>query len=56
MAGGNAWDFIADSLKNLKLREVSANDKKEVWEIVQTLFTNFAESFSLQVVSKKANR
>jgi len=30
--------------------------QKRSLEIVQTLFTNFAESLSLQVVSKKANR
>jgi len=53
LAVGNLWDSLADLLKITKLREVGADDEKEVQEIVQHLFTNI---LSLHVVSKIANR
>ena len=40
LAGGNIWDSLADLLKIMKLQGVCADDEKEVWEIVQHLFTN----------------
>jgi len=38
------WDSLADLLKIMKIREVGADDVKEVREIVQHLFTNIAKS------------
>jgi len=43
LAGGNVWDSLADLLKIMKLRGVGADDVKEVWEIVQHLFTNIVK-------------
>ena len=43
LAGGNVWDSLADMLKIMKLRGVSADDVKEVREIVQHLFTNIVK-------------
>jgi len=43
LAGGNVWDSLTDLLKIMKLREVGAGDVKEVWEIVQHLFTNLVK-------------
>jgi len=43
LAGGNVWDSLADLLKIMKLREVGADDVKEVREIVQHLFTNIVK-------------
>jgi len=40
---GNVWDSLADLLKIMKLRGVGADDVKEVWEIVQHLFTNIVK-------------
>jgi len=40
LAGGNVWNSLADLLKIMKLRGVGSDDVKEVWEIVQHLFTN----------------
>jgi len=43
LAGDNVWDSLADLLKIMKLREVGADDVKEVREIVQHLFTNIVK-------------
>ena len=43
LAGGNAWNSLADLLKIMKLRGVGADDVKEVREIVQRLFTNIVK-------------
>ena len=43
LAGGNVWDSLADLLKIMKLREVGADDVKEVREIVQHLFTHIVK-------------
>ena len=40
LAGGDVWDSLADLLKIMKLRGVGSDVVKEVWEIVQHLFTN----------------
>jgi len=40
LAGGNVWGSLADLLKIMKLRGVGVDDVKEVWDIVQHLFTN----------------
>jgi hypothetical protein len=49
LAGGNVWDSLSDLLKSVKLWKVIADDKKEVQEMVQHLFTDIA---SLHVVSE----
>jgi len=43
LAGGNVWISLTDLLKIMKLRGVGADDVKEVWEIVQHLFTNLVK-------------
>ena len=43
LAVGNSCDSLADLLKITKLREVCADDEKEVQEIVQHLFTNISK-------------
>jgi len=43
LAAGNVWDTLADLIKIMKLRGVGADDVKEVWEIVQHLFTNIVK-------------
>jgi len=43
LAGGDVWDSLADLLKIMKLREVDADDVKEVLEIVQHLFKNIVK-------------
>ena len=43
------WDSLSDLLKSVKLWKVIADDKKEVQEMVQHLFTDIA---SLHVVSE----
>jgi len=43
LVGGNVCDSLADLLKNMELREVGADDVKEVREIVQHLFTNIVK-------------
>jgi len=40
LAGGDAWDSLADLLKIMKLHGAGADHVKEVREIVQHLFTN----------------
>ena len=40
---GNEWDALADLLKIMKLRGLGVDDVKEVWEIVQHLFTNIVK-------------
>ena len=46
--------FLADLLKIMKLREVSADDVKEVREIVQHLFTNIVKSARSKRDSRQA--
>jgi len=43
LAGGNVWDSLADLLKIMKLRGVSADEVKEVREIEQHLCTNIVK-------------
>ena len=43
LAGGNVWDSLAGLLKITKLRGGGADDVKEVWEVVQHLFTNIVK-------------
>ena len=38
LVGSYMWNYLADLLKIMKLREVGADDEKEVREIVQHLF------------------
>jgi len=43
LARGNIWDCLADLLKIMKLREVGADDVKEVQKLVQNLFINIVK-------------
>ena len=43
LAGGNIWDSLADLLKTMKLREVGADEEKDVREIGQHLFKNIVK-------------
>ena len=43
LMGGNVWDSFADLLKTMKLRGAGADDVKEVWDIIQHLFTNIVK-------------
>ena len=54
LAEGNVWDSLADLLKTMKLRGVSAGDVKEVREIVQHLFANIVKPASSKRDSRQA--
>jgi len=43
LAGGKVWDSLADLLKIMKIRGVGVDDVKDVWKIVQYLFTNIVK-------------
>jgi len=54
LAGGHVWDCLADLLKIMKLREVGADDVKEVQKLVQHLFTNIVKSARSKRDSRQA--
>jgi len=51
---GNVWHSVADLLKIMKLRGVCADDVREVWEIVQHLFTNIVKPARSKQDSRQA--